>query len=111
MGLAGQFQNLLEVYTRSLQGFCLLAEENRIKNHSVADEIRLSALENSGGDGTQYVFLSVKFEGMACVRPSLETRYGIVAGSKDIHDLTFSFVAPLEAEQNVNFHCHFRNFE
>ena len=36
--------------------------------------------------------------------PSLEAGHGVVAGCEHIHYLSFSFVAPLQAEQNVNFH-------
>ena len=44
---------------------------------------------------------------VSCISTALETcNYRIVA-SKDIYDLTFTFVAPLEAENYVKFHICF----
>jgi len=41
------------------------------------------------------------------VRATLEASHGVVARSEHIDYFPFSFVAPLEAEQYVNFHVGF----
>ena len=40
----------------------------------------------------QHIFLTVKFQGMSCIRPSLKSSYYIVFGSEIVYNLTFSFI-------------------
>ena len=42
-------------------------------------------------------------QGVSGVRASLESRHGRITTCKHIHNLTFSFVSPLEAKDYVKF--------
>ena len=49
---------------------------------------------------------------MSCVRTALEASHCLVSACKDVYDLSFSFVSPLEAEYNVKFHyCSIYSFQ
>ena len=53
----------------------------------------------------KHVLDAVKFQRMARVGAPLETGDHVVLGGEHVHDFAFAFVAPLEAEQDVNFHA------
>lgn len=40
---------------------------------------------------------------MTGIRATLESCYDIISWSQDINNFTFSFIAPLEAENNIYF--------
>ena len=47
--------------------------------------------------------VSVKLEGMSCIRTSLESCYNIVIRRQDIDNLTFPLITPLESEDDIYF--------
>ena len=46
-------------------------------------------------------------ERVSCVRTALEACYNRIVSCEHINDFTFSFVAPLEAEYYIKFHCRY----
>ena len=50
----------------------------------------------------KHVLYSVKLECVPCVWATLKPRYYIVARRQYIHDFSFSLIAPLKAENDVN---------
>ena len=44
-------------------------------------------------------------QGVSGIGTALETGDSRIASSQDIYNLTFTFIAPLEAENDINF-CH-----
>ncbi len=61
-------------------------------------------LEHTGGDRPEHIFLAFELKSVSGVRSALESGYHVVVGSEHVNYLAFAFVAPLEAEQYVNFH-------
>jgi hypothetical protein len=49
----------------------------------------------------QNILFSVKFKGVSGIGAALETRHHIIVGSQVIHNFSFSFIAPLKAQDNV----------
>jgi hypothetical protein len=49
----------------------------------------------------QYVLDTVEFERMPGVWPALKPGYDLILRREYVHNLSFSLVAPLEAQQNV----------
>ena len=47
---------------------------------------------------------------MAGIWSSLETSYHIIVGSKHIHYFSFTFIAPLETQQDIDFTCIHINY-
>jgi hypothetical protein len=43
---------------------------------------------------------------MAGIGATLETSHGRITSGKDIHDLTFTFISPLETKDYVKFRTH-----
>ena len=98
------FQYLLDVDARSLERAGFFFEKHRVEHHATAYYINGIVLENAGRNGTQHIFFAVEFEGMAGIRPSLETGHDIVGRSEHVHYLAFAFVAPLETQEHICFH-------
>ena len=90
--------------THVLEVQAFLAERDRVEDHAAADDIDGSFPENAGGDAADYEFPAFEMEGMSGVRTALEPGDGGVAGRKDIYDLAFAFIAPLESEYDIYFH-------
>ena len=67
-----------------------------------ANHVDLSSLEDAGRDGTQHIFLTVELQRVTSVGTALESCYHIVARGQHVDHLAFSFIAPLESQQNVN---------
>ena len=86
-----------------LKILCLSHEEVWSKNNTITDDIYLTTLEDTRRDRAEDVFLSFELEGVTCVRTALETGYYVILGGQHIDHLTFSFVAPLQTEQDINF--------
>jgi hypothetical protein len=53
-------------------------------------------MEHTGRDLVQYDLGAIHIQGMTRIGPALEPCDHIVTGSKIIHDLTLSFIAPLK---------------
>ena len=104
MSFLRELEGALEVDAALAEGLGFLHEKHGVKHHTVAYKIGFLVLEHARGYGAEHIFLAVEFKGVAGVGPTLKTGYHIVTRSEHIHYFTFSFVAPLEAEQNINFH-------
>ena len=79
------------------QFFRFLLEQNRIQHNTIAYQIDFAALEDTGRDTTQDVFLPFKFKGMPGVRTSLEAGNNIILRSQYIHHFAFPLIPPLES--------------
>ncbi len=102
------FESALQVYAVPAQGLGFLLEEHRVEHHAIADKVGLFVLEHSRGDGAKHILLAVKLQGVTRIGAALKACYHVVARRKYVNHFTFPFVAPLEAEQNVNFHFSFK---
>ncbi len=85
------------------QSFNLAFEYNGVYQHSVAYDVFLVGMENSRGYYVQHVFYSVELEGVSGVGAALKTCNNIVVWRKHVNHFSFSFVAPLQAQQYINF--------
>ena len=56
----------------------------------------------------QYMLDAVKFKGVSSIGTALKTCHHVVVGSEHINYFAFSFVAPLEAQENIYF-AHYNN--
>ena len=86
------------------QFLCFSHEKKWIEHNTIANDIDLTTLEDTGWNGTEHILLSVEFKGMTSIRTALESGNNIVVGGQYIHHLAFSLVAPLETEQYIYFH-------
>ena len=98
-------QTFFQWMSALLQFFCLSHEQIWSQNHTVPDDIHLSALEYTGRNGTQNVFLSFELQRVSCIRTSLETSHYVVVRCEHIYDLSFTFITPLETQQDIYFTC------
>ena len=51
----------------------------------------------------QDILVAIEFQGMASVGATLKAGNDIITGSEVVNNFTFSFVAPLQTEDNINF--------
>ena len=103
MRLLGDMQTGMQVVTTGLKCLGLVHEEIRSEHYAIADNVHLATLEDARGDRAQHILLAFKLQRMTCIRASLETGNHIVLRGQHIDHLTFSFVAPLQAQQDINF--------
>src|SRR2546425_8033057 len=90
---------------RLLDGLRLLDQCERIENHSTPDHTCDSRLKNSRWNEMQHVAAISDADGMSGIVAALITRHAVEAFRKNIDDLTFSFVAPLNAyDCGILFH-------
>ena len=82
-----------------------LAECHGIQYDTVADDVLAALAEDAGGDAPDYETLAIEMQGVPGIGTALETGDGRISSGQDIYNLTFSFIAPLEAENDINF-CH-----
>ena len=82
-------------------------EEVWSKNNAITDDINLTTLEDTRRDRAEDVFLSFELKGMTCVRTTLEACYYIILRGQYIDHLSFTFIAPLQTEQDIYFTVHF----
>ena len=95
--LLGDVETLLERMARCLKGLGLSLEQCGVEDHAITYNVYLVALENSRGDGTEYILLPLKLKCMTCVRTALKTCHHVVTRRQDIYYFSFSLIAPLEA--------------
>ena len=89
------------------QRFGLLAEKHRVDHHAVADDVGLAALEDAGRNRAQDILLTAEFQRVTGIGTALEAGHHFIAGRQHIHDLSFSLVPPLQAEDHIYFfHCN-----
>ena len=93
----------MQVVATGLKCLGFVHEEVWSKHHTISNNVHLATLEDAGGDGTQHILLAFKFQRVTGIRSSLETGNHIVLRGQHIDHLTFSFVAPLQAQQDINF--------
>ena len=79
-------------------------QRDGVDDHSIADEVLFALSENATGNGVQDVLTPIKLQGVTRIWATLKTGNDVVLRGQYIHDLPLSFIAPLEPEQNVNFH-------
>jgi hypothetical protein len=48
---------------------------------------------------------------VTCVRAALEACHNRISACKNVYDLAFSLIAPLEAEYNIKFHIFMSVFD
>ena len=92
----GYIETLRQRVSRLRQFFRLFHKQQRVKHHTIADDVHLAPLEDTRRDTTKHVLLSVELEGMPCIGSSLETGYHIITRRQYIHHLAFALVPPLE---------------
>ena len=90
-----------------LEILCLSHEEVWSKNNAITNDIYLTTLEDTRRDRAEDIFLSFEFEGVTSVRTTLEACYNIILRGQYIDHLSFTFIAPLQTEQDIYFTVHF----
>ena len=95
VSLFGNIQLFRQIVSTGSQCLGLLLEQERIQNDTVADHVHLATLEDSGRNGTQYIFFTFEFQRMTGIRSTLETSDHIIIRGQDIDYFAFAFVAPL----------------
>ena len=107
MGLLRDGQLPRQVVPAGCERLGLLAEQDGVDHHAVADDIGLSALKNAGRDRTQNIFLTAELQRVTGIGTALEPGHHLVTGRQHIHDLSLALVPPLQAEDYVYFfHCN-----
>ena len=103
MCLLRNVQALTQLMAAGLQCLCLLHEEVGGEHDAIADNVYLATLEDARGDGAKNILLTFKLQGVSSIGTALETGYHIILRGQHVDHLTFSFVAPLESQQDINF--------
>ena len=90
---------------RPAAGQCLglLLEEDRVEHHAVANHVDLIALKYTRRDRTQHVLLPVELQCMPGIGATLKAGHDLIMGGQHIDHLAFSFVAPLQTENDIDF--------
>jgi len=60
VGLLGDMKTLLQGVTTGLQGLGLLHEEVGSEDNAIADDVNLTTLENTRGDGAEHILLAIE---------------------------------------------------
>ena len=92
-----------QIMAAGRQRLGLLAEQDGVQHHAVADDVGLASLEDARRYRTQDVFLTAEFQRMTRIGTALETCYDLIAGSQHVHDLSLALVPPLQAEDYIYF--------
>ena len=87
----------LQVVSRRFERLGFRLEEGRVEHYTVADDVHLVTLEDSGGNGAEHIFLSFKLKRMTGIRSALETSYYVIVRGQHVDNFTFAFVSPLES--------------
>lgn len=72
-----------------------------VYDDAITDKVEAMLVEDTRRNSVQDNLITVDVKGVAGIRTSLKTGNHIVAGSKVVYYLSLSFVAPLQAEQNI----------
>ena len=105
MGLLGNDNLLAGVDAHFGDVAAFLAECDGIQHDTVADDVLATFAENTGGNAPNHETFAVEMQGVSGIGTALETGDSRIASSQDIYNFTFTFIAPLEAENDINF-CH-----
>ena len=103
MSLLRDMQTRMEIVTTGLQCFGLFHKEVGSQHNTITDNVHLTTLEDTRGNRAQHILLAFKLQRMTSIRTTLETGNHIVLRGQHIDHLTFSFVAPLQSEQDIYF--------
>ena len=71
-----------------------------IEYNAIADRAPDSRVQDSTGNLVQYEGFVTDLHGMTGIRPALIPHHPIGALGEDVHQLPFSFIAPLRADDN-----------
>ena len=71
-----------------------------VQHHTVADHGQLATAHDARGQQAQLEYLAVNNQRVTCIMPTLETRDHIGTFGQPVHDLAFSLVAPLGADND-----------
>ena len=108
MRLLRNVETAFEVMATLLQILSLAHKEVWSQDYAVTDDIYLATLEDTRRDRTKNILLAFELESMTRIRTTLETSNDIILRGQNINHLTFSFIAPLQTEQDIYFTCvHF----
>ena len=108
MSLLRNVETALEVMATLLQILSLAHKEVWSQDYAVTDDVYLATLEDTRRDRTKNILLAFELESMTRIRTTLETSNDIILRGQNINHLTFSFIAPLQTEQDIYFTCvHF----
>ena len=110
MSLLGDMKTGMEIMAACLECLCLVHEEIGSQHHTIADDIHLATLEDTRGNRAQHILLTFELQRMAGIRTTLEACNHIVLRGQHIDHLTFSFITPLQSEQDVNFSFVHNNY-
>ena len=94
---------LRQVVAAAGQCLGLLLEEDRVEHHAVANHVDLIALKYTRRDRTQHVLLPVELQCMPGIGATLKAGHDLIMGGQHIDHLAFSFVAPLQTENDIDF--------
>ena len=78
-------------------------EEIGSQHHTIANDIDLTSLEDTRGDRAQHVLLAFELQRVAGIRTALKTGNNIILRGQHVDHLTFTFIAPLQSQQDINF--------
>ena len=93
-----------DFYALLTNGRDLFDEVPRIENNTVTNDRKLTATHNARRQHVQFIDFPVDNERMACIVTALKTRDHVSAFRQPVYNLTFSFVAPLSADDNYVGH-------
>ena len=113
MGLLGDMQALLQFMAAGLERLGFLHEQVGSQYDTITDDIRFSTLEDARGNGAKHILLALELQRMTGIGTALKTSHHIILRGEHINYLTFSFVAPLQTQQDIYFsliHCCFIYF-
>ena len=110
MSLLRDMQTRLQLMAALFQRLGLFHEEVGSQHHTIADDVHLAPLKDAGGNGAQYILLPLKLKRVTSIRTALKTSHYVILWGQHVDHLSFTFVAPLESQQDVNLsfvHCFF----
>ena len=92
------------IRTACLKAVDLIKEGLEIDNHAIAQHRNCVLRENAGGKKLELILLAANYNSMASVVAAIRLDYVVNLATEDIGGLTFTFVAPLSA--NDDDCCH-----
>src|SRR5687767_933848 len=94
----GNKQVFFEINSKICNYIAFFFKNSGIQNYTVANKIGCISMKNTRRNLVQHYFFIPYVQCMSCIGTSLESCNYVVIFSEKINDLTFSFIAPLEAE-------------
>src|SRR5579871_396372 len=97
MGTLCDIKVLPVIDAESRHGLAFPAQGHRVENYAVPDEVHRSLVKDAAGYLVEHDLLVLYVERMPGIGTALETGDHVIPRCEKIHDLSFSFIAPLEA--------------